>query len=93
MLALSIAFILILLPVLALAFYVVQRSQPGRFRLNATLLKLVSINIEVDAQREPDMLPCCENKTAKLPYGPKPIELTLGEVKPWWQDARNATGR
>ena len=40
----------IVLPVLALVFYVVRRSKPGRFRLSATLLKLVSINIEVDAQ-------------------------------------------
>jgi hypothetical protein len=38
-------------------FYVVRRSKPGRFRLIATLLKLVSINIEVDAQDKPDELP------------------------------------
>lgn len=66
MLALSIACMLILLPVLALAFYVVQRSKPGRFRLSATLLKLVSINIEVDAQREPDTLPCCEKQGGQV---------------------------
>jgi hypothetical protein len=47
----------VVLPVLALVFYVVRRSQPGRFRLSATLLKLVSINIEVDAQAKPDELP------------------------------------
>jgi hypothetical protein len=47
----------VVLPVLALVFYVVRRSQPGRFRLSATLLKLVSINIEVDAQDKPDELP------------------------------------
>ncbi len=41
---------IVVLPVLALVFYVVRRSKPGRFRLSATLLKLVSINIEVDAQ-------------------------------------------
>ena len=48
---------IIVLPVLALVFYVVSRSKPGRFRLSATLLKLVSINIEVDAQDKPDKLP------------------------------------
>jgi hypothetical protein len=48
---------IVVLPVLALVFYVVRRSQPGRFRLSATLLKLVSINIEVDAQDKPDKLP------------------------------------
>ena len=40
----------IVLPVLALVFYVVRRSKPCPFRLSATLLNLVSINIEVDAQ-------------------------------------------
>jgi hypothetical protein len=48
---------IVVLPVLALVFYVVHRSRPGRFRLSATLLKLVSINIEVDAQDKPDELP------------------------------------
>ena len=48
---------IVVLPVLALVFYVVRRSKPGRFRLRATLLKLVSINIEVDAQDKPDELP------------------------------------
>jgi hypothetical protein len=47
---------IVVLPVLALVFYVVRRSQPGRFRLSATLLKLVSINIEVDAQDKRDEL-------------------------------------
>ena len=47
---------IIVLPVLALVFYVVSRSKPGRFRLSATLLKLVSINIEVDAQDKPGEL-------------------------------------
>ena len=45
------------LPVLILVFYVVRRSKPGRFKLSATLLKLVSINIEIDAQDRPDELP------------------------------------
>ena len=48
---------IVVLPVLALVFYVVRRSKPGRFRLSATLLKLLSINIEVDAQDKPDELP------------------------------------
>jgi hypothetical protein len=47
---------IIVLPILALVFYVVRRSKPGRFRLSATLLKLVSISIEVDAQDKPDEL-------------------------------------
>ncbi len=45
------------LPVLALVTYVVRRSKPGRFRLSATLHKLVSIYIKVDAQDKPDELP------------------------------------
>jgi hypothetical protein len=48
---------IIILPVLTLVFYVVRKSKPGRFRLSATLLKLISINIEVDAQDERDKLP------------------------------------
>ncbi len=48
---------IVVLPVLALVFYVVHRSKPGRFRLSATLHKLVSIYIKVDAQDKPDELP------------------------------------
>jgi len=48
---------IVVLPVLALVFYVVRRSKPGRFRLSATLLKLVSISIEVDAEEKPKELP------------------------------------
>ncbi len=48
---------IVVLPVLVLVFYVVRRSNPGRFRLSATLLKLVSINIEADAQEKPGELP------------------------------------
>ena len=47
---------IVVLPILALVTYVVWRSKPGRFRLSATLLKLVSINIEVDAQDKPGEL-------------------------------------
>lgn len=47
----------VVLPVLALVFYVVRRSKLRRFRLSVTLLKLVSVNIEVDAQGEPGQLP------------------------------------
>jgi hypothetical protein len=41
------------------SFYVAHRSKPGRLRLRlrTTLLKLVSIEIEVDAQDKPDELP------------------------------------
>ena len=48
---------IVVFPVLALVFYVVRKSEPGLFRLSATLLKLISINIEVEAQREPEKLP------------------------------------
>lgn len=48
---------IVVLPVLGLVFYVVHRIKPGRFRLSATLLKLVSISIEVDAQDKPDEQP------------------------------------
>jgi len=44
-------------------FYVVRRSKPGRFRLSATLLKLVSIDIEADAQDKPDELPGSQPET------------------------------
>jgi hypothetical protein len=46
---------IVVFPVLPLVFFVVSRTKPGRFRLSATLLKLVSISIEVDAQNKPDM--------------------------------------
>jgi len=55
---------IVVLPVLALVFYVVRRSKPGRFRLSATLLKLVSISIEVDAQEKPDQLPVAPENAA-----------------------------
>jgi hypothetical protein len=48
---------IVVLPVLALVFYVVRRSQPGRFRLSAKVLKLLDISIEVDAQDKPKELP------------------------------------
>lgn len=47
---------IVVLPVLALVFYVVRRSKPGRFRLSAKLLKVLDISIEVDAQDKPDEL-------------------------------------
>jgi hypothetical protein len=47
---LVIVLLTVVLLVLALVFYVVHRMRPGRFRLSVTLLKLASINIEVDAQ-------------------------------------------
>jgi hypothetical protein len=48
---------IVVLPTLALVFYVVRRSRPGRFRLSATLLKLASINIQVDADVRSGELP------------------------------------
>jgi hypothetical protein len=48
---------IIVLPVLALVFYVVSRSKPGRFRLSATLAKIVSLTIEVDAEDKAKELP------------------------------------
>ncbi len=48
---------IVVFSVLALVFFVVSRTKPGRFRLGATLLKLVSISIEVDAQDKADELP------------------------------------
>lgn len=47
----------VVLPILALVAYVVHKSKPGRFRLSATLLKLISIDIEVDAKGKTDELP------------------------------------
>jgi hypothetical protein len=77
----------VMLPVLALVFYVVQRSKPRRFKLSATLLKLVSINIEVDAQDEPDKLPRgpaesqpSGNEQIQLPPGPEPPRLRPDEA-------------
>jgi hypothetical protein len=48
---------IVVLPVLALVFYVVHRSKPGRFRLTAKVLKLLDITIEVDGQDGPKELP------------------------------------
>lgn len=59
---------IVILPVLALVFYVVHKSKPGRFRLSATLMKLISINIEVDAA-EPTKLPPRTAEPEKLPPG------------------------
>jgi hypothetical protein len=55
---------IVVLPVLALVFYVVRRSKPTRFKLSATLLKLVSINIEVDSEDRPKELPLRRRSTA-----------------------------
>jgi hypothetical protein len=43
----------VVLPVLALVFYVVHRSKPGRFKLTVKLLKLLDIGIEVEAHDKP----------------------------------------
>ena len=53
---------IVVLPVLALVFYVVRRSKRGRFRLSATLLKLVSINIEVDHGTTRTILPAVPDR-------------------------------
>ena len=57
MLGAAIITCIVILPVLALVFYVVHRSKPRRFRLSVKLLKLLDIGIEVDAQDKPDELP------------------------------------
>lgn len=44
----------VVLPVLALVFYVVRRTRPGRFKLSAKLFKLVDISIEVDGVHQSD---------------------------------------
>jgi hypothetical protein len=64
MLALYIS--IVVLPVLALVFYVVRKSQPGRFRLSVKLLKLLDIVIEVDAQAS---RMSCRERGATYPYG------------------------
>ena len=62
---------IVVLPVLLLVFYVVRQTKPGRFKLSATLLKLVSISIEVDAQDSPDELPeNTERSAVPKPYSP-----------------------
>ena len=72
MLALEITSVVIL-PVLALAFYAMHRSRPGRFRLTVKLLRLLDIGIEVDAQDRPDGLPAVPDRTSsgkpELPAG------------------------
>ena len=55
---------IVVLPVLALVFYVVRRSKPGRFGLTVKLLKLLDIGIEVDAQDKPDEQPLRQRSTA-----------------------------
>lgn len=49
---------IVVLPVLALAFYVVRTSRPGRFRLSVEGgWKQIKLSIEVDAKGKPDELP------------------------------------
>lgn len=48
---------IVVLPVLALVFYVVRSSKPRRFRLTAKVPKLLDITIEVDGQDGPKELP------------------------------------
>lgn len=48
---------IIVLPVLALVFYVVRSGKALRFRISAKLLKLLDISIEVDNQDKPKELP------------------------------------
>jgi len=49
---------IVVLPVLALVFYVVHRTKPGRFRLSIEGgWKQINLNIEVDAQDKPDEMP------------------------------------
>ncbi|HEV3259618.1 MAG TPA: hypothetical protein VG013_22315 [Gemmataceae bacterium] len=55
---------IIILPVLALVFYVVRRCKLSRFRLSVKLLKLLDIGIEVDAQDKPNELPSATTANA-----------------------------
>ena len=49
---------IVVLAVLGLAFYVVHKVTPGRFRLSIQGgWKQIKLNIEVDAQDKPDQLP------------------------------------
>ena len=71
---------IVVLPVLALVFYVVRQGKPSRFRLSASLLKLVSINIEVDAQDKPNEPPGTSQSAGTPVVGrqaasPAPAEL------------------
>ena len=59
---------IVVLPVLALVFYVVRQGKPSRFRLSASLLKLVSVNIEVDAQDKPNEPPETSQSAAPEPH-------------------------
>jgi hypothetical protein len=61
-LALGIIAGMMVLAVLALVFYVVRRSRPGRFRLTVKLLKLLDIGIEVDAEGKPGELPAVPDR-------------------------------
>jgi hypothetical protein len=54
---------IVVLPVLPLVTYVVRRSKPGRFKLTVKLLKLLDIDIDLDAQDEPDELPGSQPET------------------------------
>jgi len=49
-------------------YRVVRQGKPSRFRLSASLLKLVSINIEVDAQDKPNEPPGTSQSAAPEPH-------------------------
>ncbi len=58
---------IVVLPILAQALYVVCRSKPGWFKLAATLFKVVSINVEVDAQENAGRAgPCQPLQSSRL---------------------------
>jgi hypothetical protein len=77
---------IVVLPVLLLVFYVVQRSNPRRFKLTATLLKVVSIDVEIDAQGQPDKLPPGAAET-QLPSGNEPPSPEPPRLRPDEADA------
>jgi hypothetical protein len=44
------AICVVFLSIVGLAFFVVYRSKPGKFKLSANVLKFVSFSIEVESQ-------------------------------------------
>lgn len=93
----------VVLPVLLLVFYVVQRSRPRRFKINATLLKFISINIEIDAQDEVGEpagglpcwpWPCCLRASTGVCRSHEPLLLSwsLSRVEVLARKSRSALG-
>jgi hypothetical protein len=67
----------VVLPVVALVFFVVWRIDPRRFRLTAKL-PFISIDVEVDGQGKSAELPPGKDEPTKPLPGAEPAELQLG---------------